>query len=471
MMMKFGVSIIFLLFSFSYSFADVVSEARALIDEGKMSDASELLLDELEVNPDSPNIGTLNALLGEALFKQGEFTTATSYLEKAKNHGVADASLWLGRLALKNYNFTNASSLYDQYIRLRTNAKKEVDPGAVSERNAIPKARQALERVERIQIIDSLTVPREEFFKAYRIPASAGRFFAPSESPVNAVAGDARMIFVNEKGDDAYWALPDSTGYLHIVESIRLTDGTWNEPVFTPDILNGGADADYPFMMPDGLTLYFANNGEDSIGGYDIFIASRDATDGSWLAPQNLGMPYNSPFDDYLLAIDEQTGVGWWATERNLLPNDITLYVFIPNERRINIDTDEPRLLDFARIADIKMTQDPETDIETLLDTIASIDPGNGGQDEDFNFLFPDGTRVTLYSRLSSEAQKAAMYEYQEALSSFNDSMKRLDALRRDYHFSGSTAALKLKISELENLCLKQKKNLRKLKNNLIKTQ
>ncbi len=60
-----------------------------------------------------------------------------------------------------------------------------------------------------------------------------------------------------------------------------------------------------PFFMSDGVTLYYANDGDESIGGYDIFI-SRKGEDG-FLQPQNIGMPYNSPYDDYMLAIDEVT--------------------------------------------------------------------------------------------------------------------------------------------------------------------
>ena len=95
--------------------------------------------------------------------------------------------------------------------------------------------------------------------------------------------------------------------------------------------------------MPDGVTLYFANNGENSLGGYDIFMTRRSDGDGEgkeYFQPQNVGMPYNSPFNDFMMAIDEASGLGWWATDRNQIPGKVTVYVFIPSQMRVNVEPD-----------------------------------------------------------------------------------------------------------------------------------
>ena len=469
-MRKYGIAALLALLCMPQVHSDVISEARDLLDSGKSQEALDLLLDELEVDPDNPSAGNLNVLIGEALIRQGDFNEAKGYLEVGKSRGVADASLWLGKLALRNYDLSAASSLYDNYIRMKTNARKKYDRKAEAQRNAIPKVKEALKRVERVQIIDSIDVPAEDFFTHFRLSRSAGRLLTPEETPFPELVSEADVVFMTENGESAFWNMTDSLGRKAIVESIRLTDGSWHDPVFTPEILNGGGNASFPFMMPDGLTLYFANDGEDSLGGYDIFVASRDASDGSWLSPQNMGMPYNSPFDDYMMAIDEATGIGWWATDRNLNPGHLTIFVFVPNERRINIDPEDTDPLPFARISDISATWEPETDIEALKEMIASIDAGSDADREQFRFRFPDGTLATRFDQLSSEEQVSAMRKYLEAEESYNDSRDRLEALRKDYHFNGSTAALKLQISDLEALVLKNKKNLRRLKNELIRT-
>jgi len=34
------------------------------------------------------------------------------------------------------------------------------------------------------------------------------------------------------------------------------------------------------------------------------------------------------PYDDYMLVLDEENGIGWWSTMRNDLPDMTTIYVF-----------------------------------------------------------------------------------------------------------------------------------------------
>lgn len=97
-------------------------------------------------------------------------------------------------------------------------------------------------------------------------------------------------------------------------EGFRLGDGSWSEP--TP-LFDEDVDAAFPFMLSDGCTFYFASRSEQGLGGYDIFRSYRDSDTGEFQNPVNMGLPYNSPADDYMLAIDEYTGAGWWATDRN----------------------------------------------------------------------------------------------------------------------------------------------------------
>ena len=449
--------------------ADVVSDVRQLLDNKDYNGAVELIQSELEVNPASASDGRLAELWGEALLAMGDAGTATEKFELAKKKGFADASLWLARLSMRRYDFTTAASHYDNYIKLKNKAKKEIDPKAQLERGKIAKLQQALNRVENITVIDSLTVPKEEFFKAYKLHPSAGKLLSPEEMPVVDAQQNAVTGFMNEGGDIILWAQPDTLDNRRIVEAIKLIDGTWSETMYLPEVLNGGGDADYPFMMPDGLTLYFANNGEESLGGYDIFIASK-AVDGDFLAPQNLGMPYNSPFDDYLLVIDEQTGVGWWATDRKQIPDSLTLFVYLPNDVRKNLDSEDEEIdvASFARIADIKATQDPEEDYSPYLEAIEANAQREATPPADFAFRLPDGTLLERYNQLRTEREREAMKKYLDSLKIYDNSLKALDGLRKDYHYRGSTATLKMQIADLETSVLNQKKALKKKKNDLI---
>ena len=287
--------------------ASVADEAASLMQAGDYAAAREILEAELAASPAARELGRLNALLGECLIEEGLPELALPRLELADKKGIADARLWLGRLAFQDYDFDKAARYYASY---RTARKKNPAEELESYSAQLDLGRSMLDNVESIVVLDSITADAASFFSAYRIPPSAGRLSDSSAIPFEESRDLASMAFSNEGADFMMWAEPDSTGTLRLMECTRLTDGSWTTPSFTPDMLNMGGDADFPFMLSDGATLYYASDGEGSLGGYDIFIASRDAASGEYLQPRNPGMPFNSPFDDYMMVIDEQNGLG-----------------------------------------------------------------------------------------------------------------------------------------------------------------
>ena len=66
-------------------------------------------------------------------------------------------------------------------------------------------------------------------------------------------------------------------------------------------------NADYPYVLTDGITIYYASDGPGSMGGYDIFVTRYNTNTDSYLMPENVGMPFNSPYNDYMYVIDEFT--------------------------------------------------------------------------------------------------------------------------------------------------------------------
>ena len=68
----------------------------------------------------------------------------------------------------------------------------------------------------------------------------------------------------------------------------------WSQPLLLEGINEGISEAAYPFMLTDGTTFYFAGKGDESIGGYDIFMTRYNSQTGRFLNPENIGMPFNS---------------------------------------------------------------------------------------------------------------------------------------------------------------------------------
>lgn len=264
-----------------------------------------------------------------------------------------------GREAFLDYRFDDAADLYEEYRNLMKKAKKDVAEELEDYERTLDIARSAFDRVQKIVIIDSISLPRDKFYSSYRLANSAGSIknsgnlkSRPKELNANT------PVFTSGEQDRLIWAQNNGDGEQTLIEGLRLLDGSWvTHEIFQEDYEKSGNYA-YPFMLSDGQTFYFANDGEESMGGYDIFVAQRDARTGEFLQPLNLGMPFNSPYDDLLMAIDEEHGIGWWATDRNSPDGNVTVFVYLLNEIRQNYPSSTENLADFAKISDIKLTQD-----------------------------------------------------------------------------------------------------------------
>lgn len=340
--------------------------------------------------------------------------------------------------AFYNYDFDAASK---HLAAWRTTLKKSDATDiatADSLASKIEIGKRMLAHADRITVIDSIAVDADDFFRHYRLPRSAGRLLAPEDIPIPEAQDEASMAYSNEAGDFLMWAKPDSIGTLRIVEASRLTDGQWSEPIFTPEKLNGNGDADFPFLSSDGTMLYYAADGEDSLGCYDIYAATRDsATD--YLDPMNLGMPFNSPFDDYLLVYDDENGVGWWATDRNQLDGKLTIYIFLNDDERPELTEDDDPIV-FAKISDYKATwqKNPSgnnaegQDYNIVLKHIASINTVELPEPE-FRLPIPGGKFYLYFEDFYNSSAEKSMHQYLKLKEEQEEELARLDSLRHTY--------------------------------------
>lgn len=95
--------------------------------------------------------------------------------------------------------------------------------------------------------------------------------------------------------------------------------GWWFVKNLGPQI-NSGYDEDFVFWNQEDTTLYFSSNRENSVGGYDIFYCKVDQ-DGQFLAPKNLGLPVNTPYND--ISYFKKGDKAWYATHYSNNREDI----------------------------------------------------------------------------------------------------------------------------------------------------
>ena len=224
----------------------------------------------------------------------------------------------------------------------------------VEEPQEDPRITNMREMTQQIVIIDSIVTDKSQFLSHYVLSSETGKVMTANQ--FSGIQADG-YVYLNEMGNKAYFGKADKNGVRQIFTSDKLGD-RWGEPILMNGLSEGINEADYPFMMNDGITFYFAARGEESIGGYDIFFTRYDSRSGSFLKPENIGMPFNSEANDYMYAADEQSGIGYFVSDRRQPEGKVCVYIFILPETRRSYDPSkftEQQIRDFAditRIAD-----------------------------------------------------------------------------------------------------------------------
>jgi len=225
----------------------------------------------------------------------------------------------------------------------------------VEEPQEDPRITNMREMTQQIIIIDSIVTDRDNFLSHYRLSSETGSLTTTSQFFGKPLSGHA---FLNEMGNKVYFSKSDFDSRLKLFTSDKLGNN-WSEATRLQGLDDGISEANYPFMLNDGTTLYFAAKGDESIGGYDIFFTRYDSRNGRFLKPENVGMPFNSEANDYMYAADEESGIGYFVSDRRQPEEKVCVYIFILPETRRSYDPSrytEQQIRDLADITRISDT-------------------------------------------------------------------------------------------------------------------
>lgn len=328
----------------------------------------------------------------------------------------------------------------------------------VEEPQEDPRITNMREMTQQIIIVDSIVVNKDQFLASIRLSSECGQLMNTGAFFRNQLQG---TLYLNEMGNKVYFSQPD--GHQQQLYTADKLGNEWSKPQPLQGLSEGIDEASYPFMLTDGLTFYFAGKGEESIGGYDIFMTRYDSRSGSFLKPENIGMPFNSEANDYMYAIDEANRIGYFASDRRQPEGKVCIYIFIPSDTRKTYDNSkytEEQIRNFADIASIADTWGNGTERKAALDRIKSkyathdipgqlVSTGDAASAVEFHSKEAN----SLYQKLLKE---------QNALDIVNSS---LDMLRQKYHKANASErnSMKSEILKLEEQALKLNASVKQL--------
>jgi len=328
----------------------------------------------------------------------------------------------------------------------------------VEEPQEDPRITNMREMTQQIIIVDSIVVNKDQFLASIRLSSECGQLMNTGAFFRNQLQG---TLYLNEMGNKVYFSQPD--GHQQQLYTSDKLGNEWSKPQPLQGLSEGIDEASYPFMLTDGLTFYFAGKGEESIGGYDIFMTRYDSRSGSFLKPENIGMPFNSEANDYMYAIDEANRIGYFASDRRQPEGKVCIYIFIPSDTRKTYDNSkytEEQIRNFADIASIADTWGNGTERKAALDRIKSkyathdvpgqlVSTGDAASAVEFHSKEAN----SLYQKLLKE---------QNALDIVNSS---LDMLRQKYHKANASERNRMKseILKLEEQALQLNASVKQL--------
>jgi len=341
--MKFFLNIVFLFFSLILV-AQSASEAEALYNNkqyAKAKVAYEALLKR------KPNDAMNNYRYARCNYELKNYDTAIKHFEMAGTRFPLK-DLYLGELYFIDYQFDLSVTAYQNYLTsLEPNDKKMAEIEQLIKKSEL--GVKLLNRVENISIIDSNIVSKSDFIRFYDLSTDLGSLSQQHIRLNNKTTHD-KISFITQRGDRQY--LSDSVkGNMNILTSYKLLD-EWSPALSVSPIINTKANESYPFLLLDGISLFYASDGENSLGGYDIFLTKYSSSTKDFLTPENIGFPFNSPANDYMMVIDELHNTGWFATDRNQTSGKVAIFKFEYNDPKVYFKTEDSLLL--QKVAQLK---------------------------------------------------------------------------------------------------------------------
>ncbi|MBO4613509.1 MAG: PD40 domain-containing protein, partial [Bacteroidales bacterium] len=358
---------------------------------------------------------------------RNEYDKAIKYLTLAYDNDLKEADYYLGLAYNRKYLFTKSITFYSRYREYLVSTTKGRSPMIAQVDDLIRKARMANNLGQYsyvLKVMSNSKVKRGNFHFSYGRKMFDGNivvkpdFFRlrndKNNKDIDLVYVLDTIALVSSYGNDV------KTG-LDLYVSHKTDEG-WSPLQLLPGNVNTDFDEAFPFLASDG-TLFFASKGHNSIGGYDIFKSEYDASAGKWGYPENLGFPINTPYDDFMYAVESNGKSAFFASDRSSKDGQVMVcrYVVEPEVEKIEIKTEE----DFAEQAELPVTPGAEAEYNRI-SREQPVEPEVKDSTPAEEVVQPELDTTDLFV-----STKTMLDEKVSAISNYDEYSKRLNAYAR----------------------------------------
>lgn len=226
--------------------------------------------------------------------------------------------------AYRSYRFDEASTALGKYQAAIQRKKEGASDRAKLLGEQLARAERMYTRAEVLHVVDSALVGKRELFE--RLPQGSSRIL----SEAHTLVGDSLLLVAGYQ--DALrknYLRPSPQGLQWLSSVGEAGTEQWEARPMNLASLGSEATLTSPFLLEDGTTLLFAKHADQGLGGYDLYMTRLTEQGNSFFEPTLLGMPYNSPANDYLLAYHESEGWGVLVSDRFAPQDSVHIYRFV----------------------------------------------------------------------------------------------------------------------------------------------
>lgn len=429
--------------------AQTLDQAQKLYNSGDYQKAKPIFQKYVRSQPTN---GNYNLWYGVCCLKTGHATEAVKYLETAVKRRVSSGQLFLAQAYDDVYRFEDAISNLEEYIAALAKRKQPTEEAEKILEKSKTNFRM-LKGVEEVCVIDSFVVDKSDFLSAYKISEESGKLYTFNQY-FKTDGNHPGTVYQTELGNKVYYSEAGKNQRLDIYSQNKLMD-EWSKGVTLPGSINESGNTNYPYVLADGVTIYYASDGEGSIGGYDIFVTRYNTNTDTYLTPENVGMPFNSPYNDYMYVVDEFNELGWFASDRYQPDGKVCIYVFIPNSSKqiYNYESMPPKeMIALAQLHSLRNTWKDKLAVDNAkqrLEAAINHKPLKQ-QASDFDFIIDDKRTYHLLSDFRSPQAKELFHKYQQLEKAYNQQDAKLGSQRQAYAKAGKDGKAKMTPSMLD---------------------
>ncbi|WP_241507286.1 OmpA family protein [Aquimarina sediminis] len=163
--------------------------------------------------------------------------------------------------------------------------------------------------------------------KIYRASLIDGRWTNIVELPFCSNDYSVSHPSLSADGNKLYFAsdMPGSIGQSDVFVVDVLGKGRYGKPKNLGSSINTEGRETFPYISDSGR-LYFSSDGHVGLGGLDIFVAVPDKL--GFSTAFNVGKPVNSSKDDFTFVLNEDTKIGYFASNRRGGKGNDDIYSF-----------------------------------------------------------------------------------------------------------------------------------------------